>query len=64
MENLSHYGSDNLAEVNNQEIRVNSANHQERQDDLQKEESRNIDRELALDKEVKELNNIVFKRDQ
>nr|GFB71981.1 hypothetical protein [Tanacetum cinerariifolium] len=33
-------------------------------DDLQKEESRNIDRELALDKEYKELNNIVFKRDQ
>nr|GEU96535.1 hypothetical protein [Tanacetum cinerariifolium] len=33
-------------------------------DDLQKEESRNIDRELALDKEVKELNNTVFKRDQ
>nr|GFB08186.1 hypothetical protein [Tanacetum cinerariifolium] len=33
-------------------------------DDLQKEESRNIDRELALDKEVKELNNIVFKRSQ
>nr|GFB50692.1 hypothetical protein [Tanacetum cinerariifolium] len=162
MANLSHYGSDNLAEVNNQEIRVNSVNHQERQistspthqddlilsvieqlktqvvtctkinhdnkqvndlltaelerykrqervlnesnhdenasttyehtqeidslkhtlseylrekesfekkisilkDDLQKEESRNIDRELALDKEVKELNNIVFKRDQ
>nr|GFC21321.1 hypothetical protein [Tanacetum cinerariifolium] len=32
--------------------------------DLQKEESRNIDRELALDKKVKELNNIVFKRDQ
>nr|GFD32976.1 hypothetical protein [Tanacetum cinerariifolium] len=90
MANLSHCGSDNLAEVNNQEIRVNSVNHQERQvqstseqsstlthsntetesdsniipysqekeyfekkisnlkDDLQKEESRNIDRELAL----------------
>nr|GEW61649.1 hypothetical protein [Tanacetum cinerariifolium] len=31
MENLSHYGSDNLAEVNNQEIRVNSVNHQERE---------------------------------
>nr|GFA20568.1 hypothetical protein [Tanacetum cinerariifolium] len=30
----------------------------------EREESRNIDRELALDKEVKELNNIVFKRDQ
>nr|GEY89957.1 hypothetical protein [Tanacetum cinerariifolium] len=30
----------------------------------QKEESRNIDRELALEKRVKELNNIVFKRNQ
>nr|GFB00321.1 hypothetical protein [Tanacetum cinerariifolium] len=28
------------------------------------EESRNIDRELALEKQVKELNNIVFKRSQ
>nr|GFC40352.1 hypothetical protein [Tanacetum cinerariifolium] len=43
MANLSHYGSDNLAE---------------------KKESRNIDRELTLEKEVKELNNIVFKRNQ
>nr|GFC16665.1 hypothetical protein [Tanacetum cinerariifolium] len=33
-------------------------------DDLQKEESRNIDRELALEKGVKELSNIVFKRNQ
>nr|GFC85816.1 hypothetical protein [Tanacetum cinerariifolium] len=31
MANLSHYGSDNLAEVNNLEIRVNSLSHQERQ---------------------------------
>nr|GFC34385.1 hypothetical protein [Tanacetum cinerariifolium] len=31
---------------------------------FQKEESRNIDRELALEKHVKELNNIVFKRNQ
>nr|GEW84783.1 hypothetical protein [Tanacetum cinerariifolium] len=31
MANLSHYGSDNLVEVNNPEIRVNSVNHQERQ---------------------------------
>nr|GFA38947.1 hypothetical protein [Tanacetum cinerariifolium] len=30
--------------------------------DFQKEESRNIDRELALEKQVNELNNIVFKR--
>nr|GEU42966.1 hypothetical protein [Tanacetum cinerariifolium] len=29
-----------------------------------KDKSRNIDRELALEKEVKELNNIVFKRNQ
>nr|GEU63948.1 hypothetical protein [Tanacetum cinerariifolium] len=32
--------------------------------DFQKEESRNIDRELALEKQVNELNNIVFKRNQ
>nr|GFB28869.1 hypothetical protein [Tanacetum cinerariifolium] len=96
MANLSHYGLDNLAEVNNPEIRVNSVNHQEMQvqstseqfstltqsnteiekkesfekkisilkDDLQKEKSGNIDRELALEKEVKEPNNIVFKRNQ
>nr|GEY62273.1 hypothetical protein [Tanacetum cinerariifolium] len=32
--------------------------------DFQKEESRNIDRELALEKQVKELNNIVFKINQ
>nr|GEW31435.1 hypothetical protein [Tanacetum cinerariifolium] len=31
MANLSHYGSDNLAEVNNSEIRANSLTHQERQ---------------------------------
>nr|GEV84015.1 hypothetical protein [Tanacetum cinerariifolium] len=31
MANLSHYGSDNLAEVNNPEIRANSLTHQERQ---------------------------------
>nr|GEV19667.1 hypothetical protein [Tanacetum cinerariifolium] len=30
----------------------------------EKEESRNIDRELALEKQVKELNNIVFKKNQ
>nr|GFA50477.1 hypothetical protein [Tanacetum cinerariifolium] len=32
--------------------------------DFQKEESRNIDREIALEKQIKELNNIVFKRNQ
>nr|GEX07506.1 hypothetical protein [Tanacetum cinerariifolium] len=75
MANLSHYGSDNLAEVNNQEIRANSLNHQERQVQSTSEqfstlthsnteiEKRGI-MELALEKEVKELNNIVFKRNQ
>nr|GEY96945.1 hypothetical protein [Tanacetum cinerariifolium] len=32
--------------------------------DFQKKESRNIDRELALERQIKELNNIVFKRNQ
>nr|GEX31910.1 hypothetical protein [Tanacetum cinerariifolium] len=32
--------------------------------DFQKEESRNIDKELALETRVKELNNIMFKRSQ
>nr|GEY99112.1 hypothetical protein [Tanacetum cinerariifolium] len=31
MANLSHYGSDNLAEANNQDTRANYLNHQERQ---------------------------------
>ncbi|GJT94169.1 hypothetical protein Tco_1083014 [Tanacetum coccineum] len=32
--------------------------------DFKKEESRNIDREIALEKRIKQLDNIVFKRDQ
>ncbi|GJY63442.1 hypothetical protein Tco_0464902 [Tanacetum coccineum] len=32
--------------------------------DFKKEESRNIDREIALEKNIKQLDNIVFKRDQ
>nr|GEY73224.1 hypothetical protein [Tanacetum cinerariifolium] len=32
--------------------------------DFQKEESRNIYREIALEKQIKDLNNIVFKRNQ
>ncbi|GJY71856.1 hypothetical protein Tco_0475559 [Tanacetum coccineum] len=32
--------------------------------DFKKEESRNIDKEIALDKRIKQLDNIVFKRDQ
>nr|GFB84972.1 hypothetical protein [Tanacetum cinerariifolium] len=68
MANLSHYGSDNLTEYMNesQYNTVQNSTLPALQDDLlfSKEESRNIDRELALEKEVKELNNIVFKRNQ
>ncbi|GKE26533.1 hypothetical protein Tco_1441917, partial [Tanacetum coccineum] len=34
------------------------------QNDFKKEESRNIDREIALEKKIKPLDNIVYKRDQ
>ncbi|GKB92065.1 hypothetical protein Tco_0964337 [Tanacetum coccineum] len=33
-------------------------------DDFKKEESRNIDREVSLEKKIKQLDNIIFKRDQ
>nr|GFC40126.1 hypothetical protein [Tanacetum cinerariifolium] len=46
MANLSHYGSDNLVEESfEKKISI-------LMDDLQKEESKNIDRELALEKET------------
>nr|GFA48567.1 hypothetical protein [Tanacetum cinerariifolium] len=95
MANLSHYGSDNLAEERILTTQTNDDNkstsyaysvkietlkhtlseHLKEKEsleqkitllknDFQKEESRNIDKELALEKEVKELNNIVFKRNQ
>nr|GEU79676.1 hypothetical protein [Tanacetum cinerariifolium] len=93
MANLSHCGSDNLAEnssspalqddlilsvieqlktqvVNCTKINQDNKNvneiltaELERYKD-HKEESQNIDRELALEKQVKELNNIVFKRNR
>nr|GEU95904.1 hypothetical protein [Tanacetum cinerariifolium] len=56
MANLSHYGSDNLAEVHNPEhLKENESLKQMvtlLKNDFQKEESRNIDRELALEKQV------------
>nr|GFA63298.1 hypothetical protein [Tanacetum cinerariifolium] len=117
MANLSHYGSNNLAEINqdnkqvnelltaeleryrNQERVLNELKHDDKastsyepsleieslkhslsehlkekesleqkiiilKNDFKKEESRNIDKELALEKQVKEVNNIVFKRSQ
>ncbi|GJT96094.1 hypothetical protein Tco_1091612, partial [Tanacetum coccineum] len=109
MANLSHYGSDALAEVNNQDNMDNNminqavqamlsseqssvVNHSETKitsdsnrddhlkqtrsehlkekeplmqtvtllkNDFKKEESRNIDREIALEKKIKQLDNIV-----
>ncbi|GJV60498.1 hypothetical protein Tco_1466598 [Tanacetum coccineum] len=119
MANLSHYGSDALAGVNNQDNMdnnminqvmqavVQNSNSSTQQDalilsvieqlksqfveinrlkqtlsehlkekeslmqtvtlpknDFKKEESRNIDREIALEKKIKQLDNIVYKRDQ
>nr|GEV23168.1 hypothetical protein [Tanacetum cinerariifolium] len=76
MANLSHYGYDNLAEsLEIEKLKHTLSEHLKEKEsleqkvtlltnDFQKEESQNIDRELALEKQVKELNNIVFKRNQ
>nr|GEZ35718.1 hypothetical protein [Tanacetum cinerariifolium] len=53
MVNLSHYGSDNIAEDNKNVNEILTA-----------ELERYKDQELALEKQVKELNIIVFKRNQ
>ncbi|GJW77305.1 retrovirus-related pol polyprotein from transposon TNT 1-94 [Tanacetum coccineum] len=60
MANLSHYGLDSLAEVHNPDNVDNNMINQA----VQKKESRSIDREIALEKKIKQLDNIVFKRDQ
>nr|GFA58165.1 hypothetical protein [Tanacetum cinerariifolium] len=59
IEKLKHTLSEHLKEKESLEQKVTLLTN-----DFQKEESRNIDRELALEKQVKELNNIVFKRNQ
>nr|GFB72998.1 hypothetical protein [Tanacetum cinerariifolium] len=80
MANLSHYGSDNLAEVHNPDNVTNNVIDQDvqaisipeqsnimNQSETEITSDSNIilySQELALDKEVKELSNIVFKRDQ
>nr|GFB76678.1 hypothetical protein [Tanacetum cinerariifolium] len=56
---LKHTLSEHLKEKESLEQKITLL-----KNDFQKEESRNIDRELALEKEVKELNNTVFKRNQ
>nr|GEU64536.1 hypothetical protein [Tanacetum cinerariifolium] len=59
IDNLKHVLSEHLKEKESLKQKVSLL-----KNDFQKEESRNIDRELALEKHFKELNNIVFKRNQ
>nr|GEV63411.1 copia protein [Tanacetum cinerariifolium] len=59
IDNLKHILSEHLKENKSLKQKVILF-----KNNFQKEESRNIDRELALEKHVKELNNIVFKRNQ
>nr|GFA52285.1 hypothetical protein [Tanacetum cinerariifolium] len=59
IENLKHTLSEHLKEKESLEQKVTLL-----KKDFHKEESQNIDRELALEKQVKELNNIEFKRNQ
>nr|GEZ47658.1 hypothetical protein [Tanacetum cinerariifolium] len=59
IDNLKQILSEHLKEKESLEQKVTLL-----KNNFQKEESRNINRELALEKQVKELNNIVFKRNQ
>nr|GEY73364.1 hypothetical protein [Tanacetum cinerariifolium] len=59
IESLKHTLSEHLKEKESLEQKITIL-----KNDFQKEESRNIDSELTLEKQVKELNNIVFKRSQ
>ncbi|GJX70090.1 hypothetical protein Tco_0307261 [Tanacetum coccineum] len=75
MVNLSHYGSDALVEsVEIDRLKQILSEHVKEKEslmqtvtllknDFKKEESRNIDRDIALEKKIKSLDNIVFKRD-
>nr|GEU53106.1 hypothetical protein [Tanacetum cinerariifolium] len=75
MANLSHYGSDVLAESIEIDRFKQTLSEQLKEkeslmqtitllkNDFKKEESRNIDREITLKKKIKHLDNIVYKRD-
>nr|GEU60836.1 hypothetical protein [Tanacetum cinerariifolium] len=63
-DDLDAYDSD-CDELNSAKVSLmENLSHYDSDNLAEKEESRNIDRELALEKQVKELNNIVFKRSQ
>nr|GFB73696.1 hypothetical protein [Tanacetum cinerariifolium] len=59
IESLKHTLSEHLKEKKSLEQKITILKH-----NFQKVEYRNIDKELALEKQVKKLNNIVFKRSQ
>nr|GEU86160.1 putative ribonuclease H-like domain-containing protein [Tanacetum cinerariifolium] len=59
IEKLKHTLSEHLKDKESLEQKVTLLTN-----DFQKEETQNIDRELALEKQVKDLNNIVFQRNQ
>nr|GFA19919.1 hypothetical protein [Tanacetum cinerariifolium] len=59
IDNLKHILSEHLKEKESLEQKVTLL-----KNDFQKEELQNINRELALEKQVKEMNNIVFNRNQ
>nr|GEV62720.1 retrovirus-related Pol polyprotein from transposon TNT 1-94 [Tanacetum cinerariifolium] len=59
IETLKHTLSEHLKEKESLEQKITLL-----KNDFQQEESGNINRELALEKQVKELNNIMFKRSQ
>nr|GEU50832.1 retrovirus-related Pol polyprotein from transposon TNT 1-94 [Tanacetum cinerariifolium] len=74
MANLSHYGLNDLAEfVEIDHLKQTLSEHLKEKEsltktvtllknDFKKEESRNIDREIALEQRIKHLDNIVFKK--
>nr|GEY77341.1 hypothetical protein [Tanacetum cinerariifolium] len=76
MANLSHFGLDVLAEaVEIDRLQENISEQIKEKEslkqtdtllknDFKKEESRNIDREIALENKIKQLDNIDYKRDQ
>ncbi|GJV98833.1 retrovirus-related pol polyprotein from transposon TNT 1-94 [Tanacetum coccineum] len=80
VQNVDLRSNDNASDISAQSIKIDrlkqtlSENLKEKEslmqtvtllkNDFKKEESRNIDREIALEKRIKQLDNIVFKRDQ
>ncbi|GJY57072.1 integrase, catalytic region, zinc finger, CCHC-type containing protein [Tanacetum coccineum] len=72
-ENIDLKSKDNILDSCEQSIEIDRLKKKKKslmqtvtllKNDFKKEESRNIDREIALEKKIKQLDNIVYKRDQ